>query len=350
MKPCLLCVPALLVCGVAAQVPQVSPARYAGVEAPGVLLRPFFFNQVEVRVLQVHEDLQTAGTYRGVAFRRDVVATSSPAVRLTYDMWMSTAATTAATVDQTFDLNHGRDRVQVANRAVVQFPARSGQALPNAFEYRFPTQQPFAFGGGGPLCWDLRLDPASGDGWSSDATFAHGVPGQVLDLASFSFGRGCLRDASGFPMQHVVGSTTSSPLLAEFRVAGAQPFAPTFVAFGSSRDRWGLLTLPFEIPGSTAAPSGTCQVLNAWSIVVPLLVDGHGTGELALVLRGLRPGQGTFTQGVSLSPNANALGIITSNSYQSQVTAVGPMPIGLVHSFHRGNAVYLQGGLVVQID
>src|SRR5690606_35741233 len=137
-----------------------SPAAWADVEAPSGNAFPFGSTAQQFRYLNVHDDLAgTARTILGFALRRSgtTSTTVTPPISVVVDLFMSTAATTGATVDATFDNNHGADRTQVVLGKTINFPQAPTGLLPYPFLYTVPLDVPFVFGGGGPLAWEVQI-------------------------------------------------------------------------------------------------------------------------------------------------------------------------------------------------
>src|SRR5262245_20433955 len=113
---------------------EVSPARFATAAGNTSTTAPIGDSRTPLRYLQVHDDM--AGrpmTIRALSFRLDEANTSAiAAFNLIADIYMSNAATTAATVATNFDQNHGANKVQCATFAVISLPATNpaSRAIP----------------------------------------------------------------------------------------------------------------------------------------------------------------------------------------------------------------------------
>lgn len=330
-----------LAVGLQAQNGIVSPAHFGSAEGPTWFSYGLATWTPTHRLLQIHEDLQgTARTIRAIAFRRDGTtgATSAHAGgTMLVNVFVSTAATTAAAPDATFDANHGNDRVQVGRNVVVQIPPTPPGMGPRDFELRVPFQQPFQYAGTGPLCIELQITSNT----SPSGLYVDGVQGQSTSpqAVTWTFGSGCIAAttqtrAMSLNVSTSTNWTTTARSRLNFTGASFPPNALVFLTFGFQSRSLGALPLPFEIPGSAGAASGACTIYNDILVDVPQLSDPNGrmTTQVDLPVSPSSHGVDVFTQTLALDAGANAFGIVASNSTRVHYVApYGQTPIGMVY-------------------
>lgn len=271
-----------------AQAQIVSPDHFSVAEAPSSDLHAFGQSSSNGwRLLQVHDDLNgQARTFNSLALRRD--STSQRQKYNTYTLQMtvlvSTAATTASTISTTFDANHGANKQTVVNTRDIQLPTTAPGEAPAAFDYRIPFDQPYAFDGAGPLCWEVRILNATNlltnyyfDAASSSSTNP--------PLANAVFGEGCQHSTRLSP----IGITGSSSMVwsqnrGTLRMNGSDLPTNTiaFAALGISRTNFNGLPLPFLLPGTLTAWSGPCRVYASLDIVSPTPTTTSGTAAYSV--------------------------------------------------------------------
>jgi hypothetical protein len=312
------------------------------------------------RHLQVHDDLAgTPRTIHRIAFRRETPSnnTTVPASSLVCDLRLSTAVTTAAAPNATFAQNHGANMQQVSSFQFCQLPASppAGAAMP--FEYVIPFGQPFQYDGLGPLAWEILVhSSATGGGVLLDAC----VTGSTNPKAALAVrGVGC--KASGKSLGVTLGGD-SSPVWSSNRLnlsylGGNLPnSAPAWIAIGTSGSQWSGVPLPVPVPGSAAAPSGTCSVYNNWLILLPAIASATGSLQTNIGMN-VHPGMhgaSLFAQAIAIDLAANSVGLVLSNLVEHQVVAPFPAPpVGQVTVASSHNAVgtaTARRGAIVRFD
>ena len=286
-----------------------------------------------MRVLQVYDGL-SARTINGIAFRRDGgLSGNYLESTVTYQIYVSNSATTATTVDSTFDNNHGANVQRVANGA-ANFPATPGsEPAPSPFLFQLPfnAATPFHFNGVGSLCVDIRI---------SSTTRRTGVR---LDVVSGSqnnpppfwkaWGTGC-RHTNGVGLAAL--GTSASPNwrnqpkpMMQFRYDGSRLPSPLAVLIlGSS-----VLAPPVQLPLTTSGLSGPCFAYTNFVADLPTAVNGSGnlTRIFTVPVLPSYNGASIFGQVYALAPQANQLGVVSTNVVQHNLIApYGPQPLGQV--------------------
>jgi hypothetical protein len=329
-----------------AQAPVVTPAHFANVEAPTWIgnVGPGSYSPTH-RFLQIHDELQgSARTIAAVSFRRDGSAGSGDTPRggtMLVNLFASTAATTAATPDATFDNNHGADRTQVGRSVVLRIPSTGPGFGPRGFDYRVPFAQPFAFGGNGPFCFEMQVTSnTQGTGPYFDA-----IDGSYPNPApiNWQIGSGCkAATTQTYPMRLSVGQTanwSTGSLRLQLSGSVLPPNDLVFVVFGTQSVSLGGLPLPFELPGTAGAPSGACTLYHDLLVDLPQLTNGSGTlnSQVDLPLQPTVHGFDLYSQILALDVGANPYGVVTSNSNRTHFIAPTlTSPVG---------HVYIQSGL-----
>ena len=339
----ILLLPALLLAPVLSAQGIVSPGHFTLTEG-NTYDHKIFSTSTPFRYLEIHDDLQGAPrTISKMSFRRDGVAgasSASDAFSMLCDIWMSTATTTAATPNKTFASNHGTDKLQVASFKLLQFPATLPGGLSRPFEYFVPLAQPFAFGGQGPLCWEMLV---------SSRTNTSTLPMDMVQSSdanphawTATIGVGC--KSTGYT-QAIYAYGGSSPnwamntMTLSYNAQNLPKNALVYLAFGNSIGSWSGVPLPIEVPGSGSGPSGVCSAYNNWMMTVPQLTTATGTLSAGLGV-GVQPfynGGSIYAQVVALDAGANPWGVVTSATLQHQVVApYTAVPVGDVSSANLG--------------
>ncbi|MCB9919144.1 MAG: hypothetical protein H6832_12150 [Planctomycetes bacterium] len=320
----------------------VSPPHFTSVEGNAWL--GHVASTSSARVLQVHDDLKgVPRTVRSIAFRRD--NWSSPqsngagehaAFVILADLWCSTAGVSAASMNPTFDANHGFDKALVASAKQFQFPAAPHHLMPSAFSYALPFDRPFAYTGSAGLCWELvirgrnnlvgyRLDAVSG---------ASAYPGPV----TWQTTGGCRATGEVWPMELTANGSTVNWTTNSGDIVYSGRYLPKSsvvgLGLGLSATSWNSIPLPLPIPGSATAPSGFCQVANDWSVIVPVLTTGSGTCSARFPAVAVSHGMTIFGQLFAIDPAANAFGLVMSGGEELQVIGPWNAPhVGRVDAF-----------------
>jgi hypothetical protein len=314
-----------------------SPVVYGPSEAPSNNVFPFGSTVVPFRYAQVHDDVP-AMVITGMSFRHNAATTVYPAHSITMDAWMSTATTTAATMNTTFDNNHGLDKIQVVTNRTYNLPASDPINLPGLFVLDFPLDVPFVYTGAGPLCWEVQVTAKTQTGnIIYDATGSVGTATTNPALAINRTGNGCLSTGRTAVIGNSPASTMNWPGgTGMLSLAGTNLVAngATFVTFGFSHTVWNAMALPAPIPTSTGAPSGTCTVYA--DVVSASLVLASATGTVSysftFVPTPALNGTTLYSQIWGLDQSANPFGVTTSNvAIHNVVAPVAIMPVGRVY-------------------
>lgn len=326
-----------------AQRTVVSPQAYAQREAPSSNAFPFGSVSTQFRYLNVHDDL--AGNPRTIlafALRRGATTSTTTigASTVTLDGFMSTAATTGATVDVTFDNNHGADKLQVLTNRTISFPAAGTGVIPYPFLYQLPLDVPFTFAGAGGLCWEVRITGRT----NATSNFHDYVGGSSTNptMAVSRYGDGCVATGrSGF-FALTGGSSVDWPnrsgqVTATTSLGPAN--APAVYVVGGSSTSYGGLPLPLLLPGTTGGPSGPCY-LNTdllTSLGATLSSAGAVTFRVDVPLLPFLGGLNLFGQAFAVDAAANSFGLVGSNGIDHQIVAPYTLP--------PGGRVYASGSL-----
>lgn len=263
----------------------------------------FPFGYPDRRVLryqQIHDGLAgTPRTVQGIAWRRapnDIAPV--PAFTAVVEMRFSTAPHPAAAVDARFAANVGADETVVTPQRTVSFPATSGpwsgETAP--FDYQLPADVPFAFGGGGPLCVELRVADHQNRVPTRFALHAEGYP----HLAGFGDGCGNLALTTGLAGTEAV-----------HRLGGLPANAPAVLLFGQDfrQSAAGALPLDLEPYGAPGCSLGVAPLFDLRG-----RADSSGVLETRVPIDGVPPGVWYGVQGAAVLPGVNALGVVTSNT------------------------------------
>lgn len=285
---------------VRAQSPAVDPLPFEWAIAARETGFPFGHpNRTVLRYQEVHDGMTgRPRTVTGIAIRRSPLDSHAVgAFTADLSMRLSTARTTAATIDPRFAANTGPDEVQVLPRRTVSFPASPGvTTLPAPFEYVVPADVPFAFGGAGPLCVDLTMHSHSNVVPTRFELHAEGYS-HVGEI-----GEGCgglaLATLMGYP--DVVHDVT-----------GAPPGAPVVMLFGSGFETTAGLPLPIDL-GPIGAPD--CALHLDPAVALSGFADPSGALQTIVPVATLAPGVFYGVQAVAVQPGLNALGAVTSNA------------------------------------
>lgn len=314
----------------------VSPAHFERAAAPGSSSLPIGTSALPVRYLQVHDDLGgTPRTIHGIDLRRDSAGTSSyGAFTVTLDAFLSNAVTTASSVNATFDLNHGLNRVQVATARVISFPATVHGKVPAPFVYQMPFDTPFLFNGTGSLCWEVRITSRTAPGPIA-LDLAQGSD-QNPPLALNPLGSGCRATGAAAPL--TLGATSSMSWsggsgVLNYAVTFGVPSSIAVILAGTSDTSFAGLVLPWEIPTTNGAPSGTCRIYNSVALMLAATTDASGNASVNLPVPAspLLHGGNIFGQALMLDAMANPFGAVTSNTVQANFVApYNLVPVGSV--------------------
>jgi len=323
-----------LSCATLAAQAYVSPSHFTRVEGNNALALGVGLGTAPGRLLQVHDDM-AARSISAFAFRRDGQDTSDHLpFSVVMTLAMSTARTTAAQPDATFDANHGTDRRTVFTNQFLQFPAVPYAGFAHPFDYRVPLATPYQHGGGGPLCIDLQIVTRS----SSAYYFLDAASGQEPNPGGDTrlLGEGCRVSAMSSRALLLGGFVPNWPtglMTLSFTGSYLPPATVAALTIGDSATQWGPFPLPFELPGTATAPSGPCTVMNSVLLVFPQLVDAMGglSATLGYAPHPSMRGRNLYTQLVAPAPTANSWGLVLSNGVEFHPAAPWTaVPIGLV--------------------
>ena len=342
----------------------ISPAHFTSLDANTYsrYCNPFGYNQNNYRCLQVHDDL--AGrtlTIKGLALRRDGGQTSSYKGYTVYaDLFLSTAVTTAAKPDTTFDKNHGADKKGVLTFGKIDFPKTQPGIPPRPFEYKVPFATPFSFGGKGPLCWEVKIQANQ----NTSTVYLDSCSGSDSNPRALlmTIGQGCKRDGSNYRFTAASTSASFNWPAKTGSVTLYCSYGPksslVFFFLGLSKTNFGGLPLPFELPTTKSGSSGACNLYTDILLLFPMFTDGNGYASQKVPFTGLTMdfhGATLYCQAMGPDPKANGLGVITSDARAIQF--MGPykaVPVGGVDS--PGNVYATTGtvranyGYVVRFD
>jgi hypothetical protein len=345
--------PSVLAASLAAQ-GYVSPAHFNGVEGTANNTFPFGGNtatSTPFRYQQIHDDVPTS-VISGLSFRHETTTagTLRAPFTVTVDAWISTSPRTSATPDSTFDNNHGIDRIQVVTNRTISVPGNDPSLVPNPFNIDIPFDTgvtfPFA-GGGASLCWEVQVTARTNTASVPfDAIQNSGSsPANPAAISSRAF-TGCLSTGRTQPMLAVAQTNTVAPMdwiagTGNLGCNGSQLEANGIVAFayGTDRTQWNGLPLPLDVPGSAAAPSGTCTLHTDIAIANVALASATGTAASVLSFPAAPALHGVTinTQIVGLDAAANPFGFTTSNLLVQQLVAPYAIPLGACRIYVAGS-------------
>ncbi|MEY2982957.1 MAG: hypothetical protein RL562_3184 [Planctomycetota bacterium] len=291
---------ALLLAAAAPLVAQdavIDPAAFEHVSGSRTTGFPFGHpDRRTVRLMQIHDGLTgTPRTISSVAFRRSALDTGPvPAFLADVSLTLATAAPgrTAASIAPTFDQNLGPDATMVLPRRTLQFPSSAPPgADPAPFEYRIPTDTPFAFAGLGPLCFDLTVHDHTNP---STARFDLHAEGQS-HVSSRGVGCAGLTLSTAITLPDVVHTLT-----------GVTPGTPIALVVGGDFGSASGLPLPLSLD-PLGAPG--CALLVDPALGVPTVADAQGVGRIRLPV-GSAPDDAFYgAQAFAFDAQLNALGL-----------------------------------------
>ena len=332
----------------------VSPIHFDMAEGPNGATAPFGLTNTDDRHLQVHNDINTARTINRLMFRLDGSEALSGAMAFTATVRLSRAAAgvNAGNLQPVFANNHGTGLTTFANLN-INFPATASTINPGRpFDRIITLPTPYAFAGGGPLCWEVEISGrTTTQGAAFDSiTSPNGQTAPPLAVVQ-PIGQGCkVNQGAAGPLRLDITTTT------DWNAGGAVRFVFTttnalstgtadnrvFVFYGFNRNSFMGLNLPWALPG-TGAPLGVCTLYTS---VANFLLSGpinRITTQSGLVYEiGLYPqlnGCEIFFQSMGLTADA-VYGVALSNMVACQVIApFGQAPLGSVSGRGAGSAV-----------
>lgn len=309
----------------------VSPVEATNAEGLSNNVFPFGNTTVPFRFSQVHDDTP-GGVISGLAFRHNLTTVTYAAHSITCDIWVSTAVTTSAAVSTTFDNNHGLDKFQVVTNRTYNHPASDPNCAPGAFLLQYPFDTPFVFPGGASFCWEAQVTAKTQtSNVTHDAVTANSTN---PSLQVGRFGVGCLATGRTTAMGASGGSTSMSWAggTGTLRVTGtnAPANAPLALALGTSKTNWLGIPLPFELPGTNSAPSGSCFVYTDILATFPgtASATGASTNDVPVPLAPHMNGLTTRSQIVAIDIGANTWNVVTSPVVLHNFAAPTPPTVG----------------------
>lgn len=341
----------------------VSPRHFAGAEGHSYSTNVnahIGSTSTPARYLQVHDDMAGNGrTINSIAFRRDGLYTTSnfASYSIVIDLFLSTATTTAGALDTTFDNNHGADKTRVAVFQMVQFPATTHGDLPHPFLYKIPFSTPFIFGGKGPLCWEVLVQSRQNTSIIyHDSAISTGA-NPALRIATS--GSGCKSSGNTSAISYSASSTmnwtTGSGTLS---LSGSRypKSSAALITIGISNKSYGGVPLPFEIPSSKGASSGTCYLYCDMLLAMVAFTTSSGglSSVLAVPATVAVHGFTVYTQALAPDPAANPIGLATSPlvlfnfCYPDTLPTVGALSLG--GSTGATGTAYANRGLIARFE
>jgi hypothetical protein len=320
-----------------AQTPYVSPAHFATTESLTNNTFPFGFTSTPFRYQQIHDDVP-AMVISGLQFRHD--STSSGTVRpqfdITIDAWISTAATAASGAQSTFDNNHGLDKIQCVTNRTITTPTNDPSSLPGPWllDIPFDTGVVFPFAGSpASVCWEVHVTARTNTGTIAfDAVTGSGTSPLNPPLAASRGGVGCIATGQTQPM---LAAPTATAMdwpngTGNLTVNGSRLEPNGFVIWinGLDKTQWQGIPLPFVLPGTPGAPSGTCTLYTDLGFLTLAQASATGTASLTLplVVSPALHGVVVYTQIAGIDPVANPFGFTTSNLAVQQLVAPYTLP------------------------
>jgi hypothetical protein len=332
----------------------VSPPAFAQAEGNGGQSYAFGGPGSD-RYLAVHDDLLgRPQTIRSINLRLDGQrALPASEIHFKVDVYMSTAATTSATISPDFTRNHGADLQQVGRNVDVTL-RQPANTLPRRFELTIPLTTPFVFQGKGPLCWEIRMVEQLGvQGFALDWVSGGSTTGRSYWSND---GAGCRAFNAGLPA-HVsaLPRTDANGRLTRIDVFGANyPPFDFAVMFLSDSPSFSGVPLPLPIPGTAGGPSGPCTLYVGPLVTVPLTTSNIGLVQVPVAMPAVLPnGANLFAQCLGRDQRANAAQLIASDLLQ--VNLVAPWSAVSMSSLDHDDAAgrsttHRNAGYVVRFD
>lgn len=329
----------------------VSPTEFSTVEAPSYIYLPFGSNNsAGWRFAQIHDDLKGKKvTIREIGFRRDSTRSRFPSFEFTVTMKMSTAASTASQIVAAFDSNHGPNKSTVVLNKVIKFPGTSPNGVAAPWDYRIKLDNPYAFDGTqSGLCWEAQVSLFRNMKTTVyfDAAYSQSAN---PPLAQAYFGEGCVHstqlNAAGLTSTSSTNYTQKTGTVT-FYGSNQAPNSLAIGAIGFSRTMLGALPLPFAIPGSASAYSGTCTLYSSLDVLFAAGTDANGScnASIPIPVDVNFDGAKLFVQLMSQDPQSNAaLNLITTNAVEMQF--VKPFGAASVSHVYASNTLSSTGSL-----
>ncbi len=294
----------------------VSPAFYTNAEGLSNNVFPFGNTTVPFRYSQVHDDVPTM-VVSGFKFRHNAATVTYPAHSVTIDGWMSTAVSVSTAATSTFDNNHGLDKQQIVTNRTYNHPASDSTNVPGQFLLDYPFDVPFFYvSTNGSLCWEVIVTAKTQTTSVTHDSAAGAVANPTLQVSRggtgcLATGRASVMSATGSSTMSWTGGTGTLTLTG----TNAAASAPVFHALGFDKNFWaGAIPLPFVVPGSTGAASGTCNVYTdiLFTMGTTASATGSVTSSVPIPASPIFHGAALYSQWLCLDQAANPTGIVTS--------------------------------------
>jgi LysM repeat protein len=196
-----------------------------------------------------------------------------------------TAATTVATLSNTFDANHGGNKQTVVSSQEFNFPPTLPGNLPAPFTYVINFQNPYAFNGtNGGLCWEVQITQQTNLTTTVylDQQYSQSANPQA---ETDTYGEGCIHSSR----TAALGATCSTSFnwnnkTGTLYLNGTNlPINSLALGvIGFSRTNYGPFPLPWTFPGSANQYSGPCNLYTSLDILLPGGSSTSGTAQVSL--------------------------------------------------------------------
>lgn len=311
----------LLAAALAAQSPLPLPASHTASEGSTSTNVPFG-RSTPVRVQYVYDAMLFTGpvTITAVAFRADggtVVASKL----VDCEIHMSTSPLPLTALSTTFAQNRGANDTVVLPQQILTLPAQTAPATtPNAFLPAIPLATPFAYDPAqGALVLEIVVFGQPPGAYQLDATY-------VCDSPEVPIGPMSCLQTNGLPLR-VESATTQviwgRPWIA--RALDAVPGSFCILALGSIESgAWGGFLLPQDLTGFGGPGCYlSIDILGTWVAVAA----GDGSAQFPFVVPNVPSlvGEWIRYQAAEFAPQANPLGLVTSQAKKVQVCGWEPV-------------------------
>lgn len=278
-----------LSCLAAATSAQVSPSYNERTEGNTYSNQPFGQDNANGwRFLQLHDDLKGKNqTIRGLAFRRDGTVSNTPYMAFSTRMTVicSTAATTVATLSNTFDANHGGNKQTVVSSQEFNFPPTLPGYLPAPFTYVINFQNPYAFNGtNGGLCWEVQITQQTNLVTTVYLDFQYSQSTNP-QAETDTYGEGCIHSSRTTPLGATCSTSFNWTNKTGTLYLNGNNLPVNSLALGVigfSRANYGPFPLPWTFPGSASQYSGPCNLYTSLDILLPGGSSTSGTAQVSL--------------------------------------------------------------------
>jgi len=335
MASCILW--SLLSCcaGLAAQTPLVLPLSHASQEGTSSSNLPFG-RGTPVRLQCAYDGSQLPGpvVITALAVRLDGGAQAN-AKQVDYELRMSTLPRPLVQLAADFASNRGADEQVVLPRQIRQLPGGGAMPGPAPFQPAIGLAVPFAYNPQqGPLLIEWIVHGQPPGSYALDLTY-------VCDSPEVSFGPGACLPQAGLPL--LVESATTQVMWGrpwQLRVRQAPAAALVMLALGNQESGpWQGFQLPQEL-SQLGAPG--CHLAIDASATFFAVAAGDGSAGFGFQIPNQPAAVGLWFryQAAALVPQANPLGLVTSQA--RKVPLCGMAPVGRVWA---SGLVALQGSL-----